>query len=108
MATSSLGQNISYKITGHTPSDQSTLESLFKTNDSTNLNTQNLSYIKERLNYEGYFNYDIYEKSSNDSIRNIEIKLNDIIKIIKVPREGIPSEAYEFQNLTYLKIQKTT
>ena len=58
------------------------------------------------MNYEGYFNYDINEKSLNDSIRNIEIKLNDIIKIIKVPKEGIPSEAYEFLNLNYLKIQK--
>ena len=106
MATSSLGQNISYKITGRTPSDQSTLESLFKTNDSTNLFTKNLSYIRERLNYEGYFNYDVNEESLNDSIRNIEIKLNDIIKIIKVPKEDISSEAFELLNLTYLKIQK--
>ena len=106
MAASSLGQNITYKISGHTPSDQSTLESLFKTNDSTNLNTKNLSYFKERLNYEGYFNYDINEKSLNDSITNIEIKLNDIIKIIKVPKEVIPDETYELLNLTYLKIQK--
>ena len=106
MAASSLGQNITYKISGHTPSDQSTLESLFKTNDSTNLNTKNLSYFKERLNYEGYFNYDINEKSLNDSITNIEIKLNDIIKIIKVPKEVIPYETYELLNLTYLKIQK--
>mgnify|MGYP001199476549 FL=1 len=106
MAASSLGQNITYKISGHTPSDQSTLESLFKTNDSTNLNTINLSYFKERLNYEGYFNYDINEKSLNDSITNIEIKLNDIIKIIKVPKEVIPDETYELLNLTYLKIQK--
>lgn len=106
MAASSLGQNITYKITGHTPSDQITLESLFKTNDSTNLNTINLSYFKERLNYEGYFNYDINEKSLNDSITNIEIKLNDIIKIIKVPKEVIPYETYELLNLTYLKIQK--
>lgn len=106
MAASSLGQNITYKITGHTPSDQITLESLFKTNDSTNLNTINLSYFKERLNYEGYFNYDINEKSLNDSITNIEIKLNDIIKIIKVPKEVIPDETYELLNLTYLKIQK--
>ena len=106
MAASSLGQNITYKISGHTPSDQSTLESLFKTNDSTNLNTINLSYFKERLNYEGYFNYDINEKSLNDSITNIEIKLNHIIKIIKVPKEVIPYETYELLNLTYLKIQK--
>ena len=106
MAASSLGQNITYKITGHTPSDQITLESLFKTNDSTNLNTKNLSYFKERLNYEGYFNYDINEKSLNDSITNIEIKLNHIIKIIKVPKEVIPYETYELLNLTYLKIQK--
>lgn len=106
MAASSLGQNITYKISGHTPSDQSTLESLFKTNDSTNLNTKNLSYFKERLNYEGYFNYDINEKSLNDSITNIEIKLNHIIKIIKVPKEVIPYETYELLNLTYLKIQK--
>lgn len=106
MAASSLGQNITYKITGHTPSDQITLESLFKTNDSTNLNTINLSYFKERLNYEGYFNYDINEKSLNDSITNIEIKLNHIIKIIKVPKEVIPYETYELLNLTYLKIQK--
>ena len=106
MAASSLGQNITYKISGHTPSDQSNLESLFKTNDSTNLNTKNLSYFKERLNYEGYFNYDINEKSLNDSITNIEIKLNDIIKIIKVPKEVIPDETYELLNLTYLKIQK--
>ena len=106
MAASSLGQNITYKISGHTPSDQITLESLFKTNDSTNLNTINLSYFKERLNYEGYFNYDINEKSLNDSITNIEIKLNHIIKIIKVPKEVIPYETYELLNLTYLKIQK--
>lgn len=106
LVTSSSGQNITYKITGHNPSDQSTLESLFKTNDSTNLNTKNLSYFKERLHYEGYFNYDLNEKSLNDSIRNIEIKLNDIIKFIKVPKEAIPVETYEQLNLTYLKIQK--
>ena len=106
MAASSLGQNITYKISGHTPSDQSTLESLFKTNDSTNLDTKNLSHFRERLNYEGYFNYDIIEKSLNDSITNIEIKLNDIIKIIKVPKEVIPDETYELLNLTYLKIHK--
>lgn len=106
MATSSLGQTITYKIEGHNKSDQIILESLFRTNDSINLNIKKLSNIKERLNHEGYFNYTIKEKSFNDTITNIEIKLNDIIKIIKVPKEAIPEAAYELLNLTYLKIQK--
>lgn len=106
MATSSLGQTITYKIEGHTKSDQIILESLFRTNESINLNIKKLSNIKERLNHEGYFNYTIREKSFNDTITNIEIKLNDIIKIIKVPKEAIPEAAYELLNLTYLKIQK--
>ena len=46
------------------------------------------------------------EKSLNDSIKKIEIKLNDAIKTIKVPKEVIPDEAFELLNLTYLKIQK--
>lgn len=106
MATSSLGQTITYKIEGHTKSDQIILESLFRTNESINLNIKKLSNIKERLNHEGYFNYTIREKSFNDTITNIEIKLNDIIKIIKVPKEAIPEADYELLDLTYLKIQK--
>ena len=79
---------------------------MFRTNESINLNIKKLSNIKERLNHEGYFNYTIREKSFNDTITNIEIKLNDIIKIIKVPKEAIPEADYELLDLTYLKIQK--
>lgn len=105
-AASSLGQNITYKIKGYTPSDHNTIKSLFKTNDSTNLNTKNLSYFEERLNYEGYFNFDLNEKSLNDSITNIEIKLNGVVKIIKIPSSVIPEEILVLNNLAHSNKQK--
>lgn len=106
MAASSLGQNITYKIEGRSASDQNIIESFFNINDSTGFNIKSPKRLKDRLHYEGYFNYDLKEKQINESTTNIEVKLNGIVKIIKIPSSVIPEEILKHKNLTHSNKQK--
>lgn len=93
-----------FQILGETKEDQIIIENLITKHKLDPTKITNTESIKNMLYLEGYFNFELTQKITNDSITNLKIKTNNPVKVLRIDKAQFNSELLDYlQPKAYLK-----